>query len=342
MPKINQSAIRSFDQRTRDFGPELGAFLRRAWAKRTLVNISDYKQGSNTLYGFYSGNSRLRRFNLDELKQFIKVLKKAAGRNRISCQILQKLLTDLSDAEIEVNCHVLWQEFYHVVHKSTGQKTVARAYVHAANAYAALKLMESMITRFGRYKGFWEVKTAGPGATRLDTIVAYFYDYESRDAMIEYLKSGVSKYPGLFADSLPPLVKREARGIGSAGEPPAVQVLKGERDRFSFGSFWATLIWVAFKATPDFATKADGRHMLDNLLYSMRLLGIDPGNPQTFPEKDRLETWWKTVKVREASVEKMALMLHNRARLVTNQPPPPPADSQPKSKLHRYAPRAVG
>ena len=33
--------------------------------------------------------------------------------------------------------------------------------------------------------------------------------------------------------------------------------------------------------------------MLDNLLYSLRTLKVDPGNPQRFPEAALLEAWYQ-------------------------------------------------
>ena len=52
----------------------------------------------------------------------------------------------------------------------------------------------------------------------------------------------------------------------------------------------APRIW----ATPNVKLPtADGRHMLDNMLYSLRLLQVDPRNPQRFPQASALEAWYR-------------------------------------------------
>jgi hypothetical protein len=109
------------------------------------------------------------------------------------------------------------------------------------------------------------------------------------------LKQAAKQHPDWFIDSLPPLVKREDKGIGSADNPPKIEIVKG-KDRHSFGSFYATLAWLALKTTPNLrvAAKAEPRHMLDNVLYCMRLLRISPNDPQQFPAKDAIESWYQT------------------------------------------------
>jgi len=156
--------------------------------------------------------------------------------------------------------------------------------------------MAVIVAQFSSLAGLWEVKTCGPGAQRLDTIVAYLYDDASRDALVSLLKVTAASKPANFSDPLPPLVKSEATGIGSADEPPAIEIFKGGGTVHSYGSFFSTLIWVALKNTPQLGTpNADGRHMLDNLLYSLRVLRVDPRNPQRFPEASTLEQWYRAM-----------------------------------------------
>ncbi len=109
------------------------------------------------------------------------------------------------------------------------------------------------------------------------------------------LKGTAHDHESWFSNSLPPLIRREGRGIGSADEPPEIEIFTGRGDRHSYGSFYSALIWVALKNTPNVGSRnADGRHMLDNLLFSLRVLRVDPRNPQHFPEASALEDWYRT------------------------------------------------
>ena len=49
---IDQS--RPFEQRLSDFGPELGAFLKRVWQNRAQINLRDFDSGVDAIYDLYS------------------------------------------------------------------------------------------------------------------------------------------------------------------------------------------------------------------------------------------------------------------------------------------------
>jgi hypothetical protein len=198
----------------------------------------------------------------------------------------------MSRSEIVVFGPELWTDFFHVF-SSTRENVRTRAYVHATNWPAGLEIMKVIVGQYSSIAGIVEAKVCGPGSQRVDTIVAYFSDGASRDALIKVLAKTAANRPALFTDSLPPLVKREAPGIGSSDEPPEIEIRQG-LSRHSFGSFYSALIWVALKSTPQVATPAaDGRHMLDNMLYSLRLLRVDPRNPTRFPDAAVLEQWYQ-------------------------------------------------
>lgn len=293
MAHIDQ--FRSFQQRLNDFGPELGGFLDRVWAQRSTITLNDFETGTNAIYGLYSGAQKRLKYDSSALKKFVKDLLGIAGKYPIHPQGFDCLLSDFSNRGIEVYGKDLWTDFFHVLSVPQRMKAIrSRVYVHAANSSASIQLMKVIINQFGKNQGLWEVKTAGPGSLRLDTIVAYLYDTQSADALVRTLKEIAQSYGGRFIDSLPPLVRREAAGIGSADEPPAIEVYSKSGTQFSFGSFYSALCWVALKATPNVgSTTADGRHMLDNMLYSLRLLRVDPRNPQRFPEASALEAWYQ-------------------------------------------------
>lgn len=284
------SQNRSFQQRLTDFGPELGSFLDKVWNLRSTINLGSYDVGSGQIYGMYSGTAPDRSYNVHKLSTFVDQLKTVAWNCDISCQALGRTLGDLSKAETSVYGQTLWNDFFHVF--STSRASVrSRLYVHATNWSAGLEIMKVIIGQYSSNWGISEAKICGPGSQRVDTIVAYLSDDASRNTLKTALMNTAKSRPSLFADSLPPLIKREAAGIGSSDEPPEIEIAKG-KTRHSFGSFYSALVWVALKETPQVATpKADPRHMLDNMLYSLKLLGVDPRNPTRFPDAAALQQW---------------------------------------------------
>ncbi|MBF0546559.1 MAG: hypothetical protein HQM08_19085 [Candidatus Riflebacteria bacterium] len=294
---IDQSA--PFEKRLADFGPELGDFLGKVWNDRAKIDLKDFKTGTYTVYGYYSGTDKPDLpFDETVLNKFLDDLQKLAGKNSIFAQVLRMAVNKLNASQKAVQGNTLWHDFFHVLSsKDPSKKICNRIYVHTADPEATIEVMKIIVGQFGKNKGLWEVKTAGPGAVRKDTIVAYLYDDASAKSLADLLNKTATKKPKLFIDELPPLVRRDGPGIGSAGEPPAIELFKKEGNRHSFGSFYSALIWIALRTTPNVSnSKADGRHFLDNMLYSLRLLGIDPVNPQEFPNAESLEKWYKSVK----------------------------------------------
>jgi hypothetical protein len=286
---VNQN--RSFEQRLTDFAPELGAFLNQVWNARATIDLTDYDVGSDTIYGMYSGETPDRPYDAKKLAVFVDQLKSVAGTHTILCQALNATLNVMSDAQISFYGHDLWIEFFHVFSPSQASPPLYRLYVHATNWPAGIEIMKVIIGQYSALPSLAEAKIVGPGSLRLDTIVAYLCDEGERAKLIEVLVKMAKARPDLFADALPPLVKRESLGIGTTDEPPKVEIKAG-RLRHSFGSFYSNLIWVALKATPQVkTTTADPRHMLDNVLYSLRLLGVDPRNPTRFPDASALQAW---------------------------------------------------
>ena len=290
MPPIDQ--FRPFQQRLNDFGPELGAFLGRVWQRRDNINLRNFDNGVDGIYDLYSGVDRARRYQRAQLVSFVRGLRRAAQQYPIYPQGFDDALSAFNDAAIRVYGRDLWTDFFHVLSSPRPARQIrSRVYVHSANATASIVLMQTIVGQFGRNMGLWEAKTAGPGSERLDTIVCYLYDKASGDALVQTLLTVANSQ---FADSLPPLVKRVGRGIGVADEPPAIEIYRSGGTRHSFGSFFSSLCWIALKTTPKIGTRdADGRHMLDNMLFALRTLRVDPGNPQQFPDAGALEAWYQ-------------------------------------------------
>lgn len=292
--QINQN--RTFQQRLCDFGPELGTFLERVWNARHAIDVSNYKTGSDQIYAMYSGRAPDRSYDLKRLMMFVDQLKRLAQPYSIRCQEYGKFLDGMPDSEISLAGRQLWIDFFHVASLAKWRPERFRLYVHAANWAAGLEIMKVIVGQFGsaQGQGLTLAKTCGPGARRLDTVVAYSTDEASRTALIAVLLKSAKAFPGWFMDSLPPLTKRVGAGIGTSDEPPSgIEVIK-DHPRLSYGSLYAGLIWVALRETPNLTIdKADGRHLLDNVLYSLRLLRVDPLDPTRFPEADLLDQWYQ-------------------------------------------------
>ncbi len=281
---INQN--RSFNERLSDFGPELGPFLSSVWNDRANLNLQEANTGISQLYARYSGVENRVAYDDGEMDLFLKSLTHLAGTYKVSCQKARKYLTDIQDSDLPI----LWTDFFHVLAGGEKKTNRFRVYAHASSWRASMEIMTAIVATYGKL-GISEVKTCGPGSLRLDTIVAYLYDEDSQTKLVGIVSN---LDPSYFTDSLPALVKRVGAGIGTADNPAKIAVIKERGTRFSFGSFYCTLIWLALKTTPNvIQPNAEARHFLDNLLFSMRALKIEPSNPQSFPAAAELEAWYK-------------------------------------------------
>jgi hypothetical protein len=309
----DQDPSRGFEQRLIDFGPELGPFLGTAWNNRGTVDLNSALWGVNTLYILYSGPDAApvpyNKANMTSFANRVKGL--AAGKSTwIQSVSYLKGFEDMNAATILVLGRALWRTFFHV---SSGGSTAVnkRVYVHCATMDAGLSLMTKAVGWMSSIQGFRSIKIAGPGSiNRNDTIVAYVSDGPSQTALVQKFQDTAKTESGLFADGLPSLVKQVGRGIGTADEPPEMRILPKGKSNFSYGSFYATLIWLALKTTPGLGGtpklpagptgasssttsggEPDGRHFLDNMLYILRTLQIDPKNQDSFPARAQLEAF---------------------------------------------------
>lgn len=304
--RAEQSDTKTFEQRLGDLSKELGEFVAKVWKNRGDVNLESFPVGRNTIYSYYVGAAKNRPITFEELLSFVNELKKIAGKHQTVAQDTPNpktektlYLSELDERLTWMLAQKLWTEFFHVVAKNAEKPTLARVYVHATDGKAALEIMKVCVAHFAKNPNMWEVKIAAPGAVRLDTIVAYFYDDESAQLLVNVLKELRKTKAALFAKDLPPLVKEVEPGIGTAGEPPKVEIEiytgTANGTRHSFGSFFSALCWLGLKTlpAPEKDKQPDGRHLIDSVLYSLRLLEIDPKKHDKFPAKEKLEAWYK-------------------------------------------------
>jgi hypothetical protein len=296
----NLATARSFDDRLRDFAPELASFLRQAWNQRSGV-----ASGAIDLYDLYTGDAASTKVSYEELKNFIKRLSAIHPPASIFVQDYPQYgdftaLDTLTGGEIKMHRHVLAQTFYHCM--GARGSALHRIYVHATGVRSGLDILQEVVGQFPRLPGICEAKIGGPAAIgRADTIVIYFSTQEASDELLAALKDLHKRLAGAFAPGVPALVKEVAPGIGTTSEPPKIEILPGGGSRHSFGSFYCDLISTAIKNVPNIqSATVDGRHMLDNLLWSLRLLGIEPRDHLAFPERDKLEAYQQALQRKPA------------------------------------------
>jgi hypothetical protein len=310
--RIDQSKDRDFRGRLTDFSDELRLFLEEVWMRKSLIDLDNHKEATNYIYCLYAGPGNYAP-DADPLvlDEFTSRLMFIAGSNLVACQDMEpKMLSEYTFGDIMRKRHKLWKTFYHVLNGANGGAGVTkRVYVHTANWKSSLEVIKLFVGQFAKLPGLKEVKTAGPGASRYDSILAYVDDTESRTAIVSMLKEDAQRNPQRYADGVPLLAKKEERGIGTADEPPKMRVVSGGDERHSYGSFFADLIWLALRSTlrPSAAERGwqelqgalnkcvpvDPRHFLDYMLYNLRLLRIDPKNPSEIPDKGTLESWYR-------------------------------------------------
>jgi hypothetical protein len=303
-PLPTWSDPRTFDQRLREFGAQLGPFLREVWKQRLSINLNDAVAGPGKIYNLYAGSQTDDfTYNRDELERFLKGLVRIAGAYGVRPQTPEMRqyfvpFENVSDAVLKSHGQYLWDEFFHVSPRLRRYELVrSRVYLHTNGGHSSLEMMNRIVRQMGINEGLVSAKTVGPGSRRFDTIVCYLIGPNSAESLVKVLRKNSR---GLLRPELPPLVKpvAGARGIGRADEPPrlAIRDQPGQEanTRWSFGSFYSELIWMALRNTPGVRSdNADGRPMLDNMLYSLRLLGVDPKSPQGFPKAAALEQLYR-------------------------------------------------
>lgn len=288
---VGTSLSRSFEDRLGDFAPELASFLRQVWAQRAAVvgNALD-------LYDLYSGTSDCKRISLDELQQFFSKVRSILPPASIFVQDYPRpqeftALSTLTSSEIKLHRHALAARFYHFI--NAPGNAFHRIYVHSQDLGSGLEIIDEVVSYFSRIPGILEAKIIGPAITgRADTIVIYLDSPEASDELLAKLLEFHKCRGGSFAPGVPALVKEVVPGIGTSSEPPKFEIQTGGGTRHSFGTFYCDLIYIALKNTPNVGSPtADGRHLLDNLLWSLRLLGIQPRDHLAFPDRDKLEAY---------------------------------------------------
>lgn len=286
---VDQSAARDFDQRLTDFSPELRRFLKRVWERRNAISLSSFSGGTWQIYSMYAQMNEGAQYRYGTLRDFIHRLLRVADNVNGFLLPQGRYPRNILSGSFWTYGTGLWTDFFHLLSGDRLRPIRSRTYIHASGVNQSLDLMALIAQQFRRNEGLWEVKVAGPGVSRLDTIVAYHYDKASSDELVDHLRRRAQ--PGLFAAGLPPLVRTKFTGVGVADEPPGIEIYRDQGDRHSFGSFYSDLCWISLKTTPNVRNpQGDGRHFLDQMLYCLRCLGVHPQQTHRFPEAAALES----------------------------------------------------
>lgn len=299
MPPIDQD--RPLAQRWNDFGPEFGAFLQQIWHRRSEIRLDDFDAGTSTLYKMYSGGDGERPFDSQELLRYrrrLREIRRLTPRREIKVRGPYGDV-DLSTADsldLAAIRRELWEPFYRFPFSHGSEETALRIYVNFPRWEDGAEIMKLFCEESRARPGFNSAKIAGPGALRNDRIVAYFSQPGDREAVLQKLLEAAARQPFLFVDPVPALVRRVQRGIGIADQVPRLETVPGKRRTGSYGKFYVCIIWLALKNVPAGSSGDDAaRHMLDNLLHSMRLLRVDPARPQEIPARAELQKYYREV-----------------------------------------------
>jgi hypothetical protein len=146
--------------------------------------------------------------------------------------------------------------YYFFVHPAYAGESTHRVVVRAADQRTALRLMElivpEMVDAAGVFAGVHSAKVITREAYevgRKDLVIIYANDMDTQHAVVDRLLAW--KAMGRFADSdfrdpLPVGIKRIARGIGTASQPPPITVINATGGA-SYGKYLAQVIAVALR-----------------------------------------------------------------------------------------------
>ena len=212
---------------------------------------------SGRIYNMYGGAGPVTNFNEGVLDAFLNNLivikNQSANVMQIEVQgypannnwghLTQAFIAGLSTA----NKEEIWDTFYHF--RRTTTPALKRLYIHAKAPIETngLEIFRRLL-QVPNVPGFSNVKIGGPGCTdRADTIVAYFSNKESLQAVIDALQKSDFN-PAWFEDGIPtgtlPLSFLKKLGVAGADDVPSLNV-QGI-DTSSYGMFLSTVIYESY------------------------------------------------------------------------------------------------
>lgn len=153
--------------------------------------------------------------------------------------------------------------FYNDQFVTEGIGYTDRIYLNPKDNDAKLKIMTELIKAMDNDSSsimydlieehIYDAKVSGPAVNRVDGIVVYVRNSKDKngvwfaDAFAALLGKA---FEGDLADNLPAIVKKVAKGVGRATNPPDGVTLYTNSE-FSFGKFYTDLIWQSLKETSD-------------------------------------------------------------------------------------------
>jgi len=220
------------------------------------------------------------------------------------------------------NIQYVSNNFFRVYNIGVADPITDRIYLNPTNNDARLEVMKFILEQYKSPKYSKKIsssKVVGPAVNRADGILIYMTDSDSADALADDI---ATKFDGenMFTDALPAMVERKYAGIGRASNPPPdiklfhgfvrppkdAKIKLGGGNTYSFGKFYAELIWQSLnemarfvrkdKVEEEEADERDEANFRRILKHKMELFGINPAKPSKIDPSPKQLLAWETHK----------------------------------------------
>ena len=265
-------------------------FLELALAAFNIFPLTNWR----VIYNLYGGGGAQANFDPAVLDTFLENLlvakNQANGVMQVEVQefpdgdnwahLDRAFIDNLSDAGKQE----IWDTFYHFRRANT--PALKRLYIHAKPPIETngLSILRKLL-QVPNAPGLVNLKIGGPGCTnRADTIVAFFSDKASLQAVIDALQKS-DFHPPWFEDGIPtgtlPLSFLKKPGVAGADEVPDLGT--PGIDTRTYGAFLSTLIYEAYvhiyllwaNSNPAASTALRKQKFLESLLEACDILRVD-------------------------------------------------------------------
>lgn len=300
------------------FNDQLGPLIRSVWdAEKRLRRSARVVGGRLTrtyltaddIYGLYGQSARLTHVDLPRLRGFFDELQRIRSKRGTNTVVqtdvfrrfadIHAIITGPDQTRAREEAEESWDAFFHFV-GSAEIPVTRRVYVHARNQAAGLAILEAVVDRLDTPagEGVFEVKIAGPGAQRLDTVIVYCRDDQAAQRMLQLLGTLDQSH---FAAGVPAGTRETSTGVAVGDEPGDLEMWDSGAPQpvaaVSFGDFYSRLVHMAL-GYPDprlppqrQPTEAGSLQELEqSVKAAMLVAGVNPERPEEINRNhDQLE-----------------------------------------------------
>ena len=187
------------------------------------------------------------------------------------------------------------QRGYHFFcHPDFAGEAKYRVVLRTADQRTALALMElivpTMVDAGGAFAGVHSAKVITAEAYeagRKDLIVVYANDLETQEAVVAKIRAyrSMGRFGDpCFRDPLPVGIKKLAKGVGTASQPPAIPIIQGTGG-VSYGKFLAQVVDIALRtAVAIHKTPLKSEDFRKTAKAVLRMAGINPKFPDAISQ----------------------------------------------------------